>query len=108
MTDISNNLTCQGCIENQQNQLAHMDYGGCLYSSNDYDNTTYSREEIMNIFNNEQNRLIYNFYGVSYEPGEMINDIDLINDVKFIGQQITNFVIPECITKLEKNYELVG
>jgi hypothetical protein len=25
--------TCQGCKENQPNQLAHMDYGGCLYES---------------------------------------------------------------------------
>jgi hypothetical protein len=23
--------TCLGCLENQANQLAHMDYGGCLY-----------------------------------------------------------------------------
>jgi len=23
--------TCIGCRENQPNQLAHMDYGGCLY-----------------------------------------------------------------------------
>nr|QDY51745.1 hypothetical protein 1_130 [Mimiviridae sp. ChoanoV1] len=22
---------CQGCVENQPNQEAHMDYGGCLY-----------------------------------------------------------------------------
>lgn len=24
-------ITCQGCLENQPNQLAHMDFGGCLY-----------------------------------------------------------------------------
>ena len=24
--------SCIGCMENQPNQLAHMDYGGCLYS----------------------------------------------------------------------------
>ena len=24
-------VTCQGCIENQPNQLAHMEEGGCLY-----------------------------------------------------------------------------
>jgi hypothetical protein len=24
-------LTCQGCIEEQPNQQAHMDVGGCLY-----------------------------------------------------------------------------
>ena len=23
--------TCLGCLENQPNQLAHMDTGGCLY-----------------------------------------------------------------------------
>ena len=23
-------ITCRGCIEKQENQLAHMDYGGCL------------------------------------------------------------------------------
>ena len=23
---------CRGCIEHQPNQMAHMDYGGCLYS----------------------------------------------------------------------------
>ena len=26
-----NNITCLGCIEDQPNQLAHMDIGGCLY-----------------------------------------------------------------------------
>ena len=25
------NITCWGCRESQPNQLAHMDYGGCLY-----------------------------------------------------------------------------
>jgi DNA-directed RNA polymerase subunit RPC12/RpoP len=25
------NVTCQGCIEKQPNQLAHIDIGGCLY-----------------------------------------------------------------------------
>jgi hypothetical protein len=25
-------ITCQGCLEDQPNQLAHMDYGGCLYT----------------------------------------------------------------------------
>ena len=24
-------ITCQGCLENQPNQQAHMDFGGCLY-----------------------------------------------------------------------------
>lgn len=24
-------ITCQGCLENQPNQQAHMDLGGCLY-----------------------------------------------------------------------------
>ena len=24
-------ITCMGCLENQPNQMAHMDYGGCLY-----------------------------------------------------------------------------
>lgn len=27
-------ITCVGCTENQPNQLAHMDIGGCMY--NDY------------------------------------------------------------------------
>jgi hypothetical protein len=27
---INKNITCNGCIENQPNQLAHMDVGGCL------------------------------------------------------------------------------
>ena len=26
-----NDILCWGCKENQPNQLAHMDYGGCLY-----------------------------------------------------------------------------
>lgn len=26
-----NEITCQGCLEEQPNQQAHMDYGGCLY-----------------------------------------------------------------------------
>jgi len=25
------NITCWGCRESQPNQLAHIDYGGCLY-----------------------------------------------------------------------------
>lgn len=25
-------IHCLGCLENQPNQLAHMNYGGCLYS----------------------------------------------------------------------------
>ena len=29
----NNNITCQGCIENQSNQLAHVNIGGCLYVS---------------------------------------------------------------------------
>ena len=28
-------VTCVGCLENQPNQLAHMDYGGCLYDCED-------------------------------------------------------------------------
>ena len=28
--------TCSGCCENQPNQLSHMDYGGCLYSEEEY------------------------------------------------------------------------
>lgn len=27
-------ITCKGCIENQPNQLAHMDVGGCLEEHN--------------------------------------------------------------------------
>jgi len=27
----NNEITCQGCLESQPNQQAHMDYGGCLY-----------------------------------------------------------------------------
>lgn len=27
----SKTTTCKGCIENQPNQIAHMDVGGCLY-----------------------------------------------------------------------------
>jgi len=27
----NNKITCQGCLESQPNQQAHMDYGGCLY-----------------------------------------------------------------------------
>lgn len=29
---------CSGCRENQANQLAHCDYGGCLYLSEDEGN----------------------------------------------------------------------
>lgn len=34
--------TCRGCIEDQPNQEAHMDFGGCLYRS--YDNEPYDNE----------------------------------------------------------------
>jgi len=27
------NITCWGCREDQPNQLAHVDYGGCLYDA---------------------------------------------------------------------------
>lgn len=30
-------ITCWGCLENQPNQMAHMDYGGCLYLGSDLD-----------------------------------------------------------------------
>lgn len=32
---MSNTNTCWGCREDQPNQLAHMDIGGCLYSPSD-------------------------------------------------------------------------
>jgi hypothetical protein len=28
---VSKYITCQGCLENQPNQLAHCDFGGCMY-----------------------------------------------------------------------------
>jgi hypothetical protein len=28
---VSQYVTCQGCVENQPNQLAHCDFGGCMY-----------------------------------------------------------------------------
>ena len=31
MENQSKQLSCQGCLEDQPNQLAHMDPGGCLY-----------------------------------------------------------------------------
>lgn len=34
---ISHNTTCWGCRENQPNQLAHMDMGGCLYSDDNFE-----------------------------------------------------------------------
>jgi hypothetical protein len=27
---VSTNITCQGCLENQPNQLAHCELGGCM------------------------------------------------------------------------------
>jgi hypothetical protein len=30
-SDENNVITCQGCLEDQPNQQAHMDIGGCLY-----------------------------------------------------------------------------
>lgn len=30
-SESSQEVTCIGCIENQPNQLAHMNFGGCLY-----------------------------------------------------------------------------
>lgn len=33
--NVNNTATeCTGCLENQANQQAHMDYGGCLYDEN--------------------------------------------------------------------------
>jgi len=29
------NIECWGCRESQPNQLAHMDYGGCLYQGSE-------------------------------------------------------------------------
>lgn len=31
---MSESTICTGCLENQANQQAHMDYGGCLYDEN--------------------------------------------------------------------------
>lgn len=28
---VSQYITCQGCLENQPNQLAHCEFGGCMY-----------------------------------------------------------------------------
>lgn len=28
-----NKITCTGCLEEQPNQLAHMDIGGCMYDT---------------------------------------------------------------------------
>lgn len=37
-------ITCWGCLEDQPNQLAHMDPGGCLYVSSDDEGETKKRK----------------------------------------------------------------
>ena len=32
MNNDTTDITCYGCLTNQPNQLAHMDYGGCIYT----------------------------------------------------------------------------
>ena len=44
--EIRDEITCWGCREDQPNQLAHIDYGGCLYTSEeDYSDLTPEEEE---------------------------------------------------------------
>jgi len=58
------NITCIGCLEDQPNQMAHMDVGGCLYINESQDNINY--DEIMYL---------------SYENGETNADSDdIVND----------------------------
>ena len=38
-------ITCLGCIEDQPNQLAHMDPGGCLYIESDDDDEEESEQK---------------------------------------------------------------
>ncbi len=42
---LSNETTCWGCKENQPNQLAHMDKGGCLYFANTDDEDSEEERE---------------------------------------------------------------
>jgi hypothetical protein len=37
--NITCTVTCSGCLEEQPNQLAHMDYGGCLHEESDSEDT---------------------------------------------------------------------
>ena len=53
-------VTCQGCLENQPNQLAHMGFGGCLeqrfcVSCGDY---IYEEDELCNTCWIDQMRIL--------------------------------------------------
>lgn len=131
--------TCQGCIENQPNQLAHMEEGGCLYwnpsediyidsdcesvpsvgeeaceaeeviavdaiedtdPSNLYSietefDTTYSREDIFNIFQTgtPHTTEFLRELLLSYEEGEMIPDNELLEVMSRHGLEIPGFVV---------------
>lgn len=40
-------ITCEGCLYDHPNQLAHMDYGGCLYDDK-YDDTYFISNKFVN------------------------------------------------------------
>jgi hypothetical protein len=43
--------TCLGCVEDQPNQLAHMDHGGCLHNPDDDDLTDEDLAEVSRLLN---------------------------------------------------------
>jgi hypothetical protein len=144
MSGFVGSTTCLGCIENQPNQLAHMEEGGCLYwnpsediyvdsdcesvpsvgeevdetgeaeevivddaienvdpeNTNLYSieyefNTTYSREDIFNIFQTGTSRPteFLRELLLSYEEGEMIPDNELLEVMSRYSLEIPGFVV---------------
>lgn len=106
-------IDCIGCRNISNFQLDHMDFGGCLYVTGNYrdypnSTSTYTREELMNIFNTEKYMLLFNFYKVTYEEGEKINDFELLDDFNTLIRFIDNAEVPSIILNLKKKYLFRG
>jgi hypothetical protein len=92
--------TCQGCVENQPNQLAHMDEGGCLYippSQDDYyiEPETESDDEFGHILNEVTAHTAFGeqMASVGFEVFEDTED-DFDTDNSYSREDILN-IFPE-------------
>jgi hypothetical protein len=94
MTDSETQITCQGCIEEQPNQLAHMSVGGCQEQPED----VFSSPLFSDIENEETIR-----EEINTQPEKLIV---LCNDNSMIGLDLRAEVVQLALDKLseaEKN-----
>lgn len=49
---VKSSNSCRGCLENQENQEGHMDYGGCLYIEDDFNEVDNDINEVFSLDSN--------------------------------------------------------